>query len=133
MRQSSAVGLPWRDEERTTIAAALRRFPADSGMCAPLARVVLRVARPGDPAATGLQVRPRCAAARYILPKHPRVSVWYSHTLVRTRAHHVDALTGADGCEQERYLDLHWRYPESLTTVAVDVDAVDPGVQHDEP
>lgn len=82
-----------------------------------------------DPDATGLQIKPR-VPARYILPKHPRVSAWYSHTLVRTLAHHVDALTGADGCEQASYLDTHWRYPEALVVAVVDVTTIDPGVQH---
>jgi len=125
------VSLSWHDPDKETIEQALRRFPAESGMCAPLARVVLSVARPIDAAATGLQVKPK-TPARYILPKHPRVSVWYSHTLVRTREHHVDALTGAGGCEHDIYLQTHWNYPEALRLNSVDVNTVDAGVQHAE-
>ena len=115
--------------DRRTIEAALKRFPAESGMCAPLARVVFAVAKPSDPAATGLQVRAR-GTARFILTKHPAVHVWHSHTLVRTKAHHVDALTGPAGCEVEEYLDVHWSHPEALEMLEVDVSAVDPGVQN---
>jgi len=98
-------------------------------MCAPLARVVFEVAKPRDAAATGLQVRPR-GPARYILTKHAMVPVWYSHTLVRTQAHHVDALTGVEGCIAGTYFDLHWRYPEALEAIEVNVADVDPGVQN---
>ena len=73
--------------------------------------------------------RPR-GSAPYMLTKHPAVHVWHSHTLVRTRAHHVDALTGVAGCEQEKYLDAYFSYPEALAVVDVDVSTVDPGVQH---
>jgi hypothetical protein len=125
------MALSWRALQRGEIEAALRRFPAESGMCAALARVVWTVARPEDRDASGLQVRPR-GAAPYILPRHPRVRVWHSHTLVRTREHHVDALTGVDGCEAGRYLESHWFHPEALQLAVVDVRAVDPGVQHDD-
>lgn len=98
-------------------------------MCAPLARIVLSVAKPDDPSATGLQVKPQ-SPARYILPKHSRVITWHSHTLVRTREHHVDALTGQAGCEQTVYLTTHWKYPEALEISVVDVESVDPGIQY---
>lgn len=125
----TVMGLPWLEQQRSEIEAAMRRFPAESGMCAPLARVVLTVARPGDPEAIGLQVQPR-SAAPYILPKHAKVRCWYSHTLVRTQAHHVDALTGADGCEHQRYLEVHWQYPGELQFRDVDVFSVDAGIQN---
>jgi hypothetical protein len=74
-------------------------------------------------------VRPR-GSARFIVTKFPTVQVWYSHTLVRTQAHHVDALTGVEGCAKEKYLELHWSYPEALEAVDVDVADVDAGVQN---
>jgi hypothetical protein len=123
------MSLKWRAPQQARIEAGMRRFPAESGMCAPLARVVLAVAVEEDPLATGVQIKPR-APARYVNPRHSKVRFWYSHTLVCTRAHHVDALTGVEWCEQARYLEVHWRYPEELMVEAVDVAEVDPGVQH---
>lgn len=127
--QSSAVSIRWRGTEKKRVEAALRRYPAESGMCAPLARLVFDVARQDDATATGVQIRPR-GSARYILTKYPTKHVWHSHTLVRTRAHHIDALTGADGCAQGDYLAVHWEHPEALEALEVDVADVDPGVQH---
>lgn len=126
------MGLPWRTADRKTLDEAFRRYPAESGKCAALARVVHAVARSRDWEATGLQIRAR-GAAPYICPKHPKVRVWFSHTLVRTREHHVDALTGPEGCQQGEYLSSYWYYPDVLTVVEVDVAAVDPGVQDVEP
>jgi hypothetical protein len=100
-------------------------------MCAPLARVVLRVSTPLDPAASGVQIRPQ-TPARYVLPKHPRVRCWHSHTLIRTREHCVDALTGSSGCERSEYLRSFWHYPEALISIDVDVHTIDPGVQYAE-
>lgn len=123
------MGLPWKLPQRRSVDEAMRRFPAESGKCAALARAVLKVARPLDADASGLQVLPR-GSALFIVPRHPKVKVWYTHTLVRTRLHHVDALTGTDGCEQEAYLERHWQYPEGLELRVVDVDTVDPGIQN---
>lgn len=123
------MSLDWALKATQTLEAAIRRFPVESGMCAPLARAVLAVAKPVDAEAKGLQVKPS-RAARYILPRHPRVSVWYSHTLVSTRHHHVDALTGVPGCEATDYLQTHFAHPEALSLIDVDVDTVDPGAQN---
>ncbi len=125
----TAMGLPWLIEQRSTIEDAMRRFPAESGKCAALARVVLGVAQPVDPDAMGIQVKPRTAAP-YILPKNSRGRCWHSHTLVRTQAHHVDVLTGADGCEHQRYLEEYFQYPEALQLLSVDVLSVDVGIQN---
>lgn len=101
------MGLVWKTDERDKINGALRRFSAESGKCAALARVVFSVAKRGDLAATGIQVRPR-GSARYIQTKHPRVYYWHSHTLVRTRAHHVDALTGRTGARRRHISRRIW-------------------------
>lgn len=39
---------------------------------------------------------------------------WFVHFTVEVTAHCVDALTGVDGTETERYLEEHWQYPEFL-------------------
>ena len=107
----------------------MRRFPAESGKCAALARAVLLVAKPLDSEACGLQVVPKNSAV-YILPKHPRIRCWYAHTLIRAVSHHVDALTGVEGCAKETYLEDHWNYPDALEIRPVDVATIDPGIQN---
>lgn len=126
------MGLPWKVQQRERVEEAMIRFPVDSGKCAALARAVIAVARVNDAEASGVQVNAR-KPARYILPKHPKVNFWHSHTLVRTLSHHVDALTGADGCVEASYLETHWNYPECLVMTDVDVDEIDPGVQDVDP
>ncbi len=125
------MAVEWTSDEREEVEAAMGRFPAESGYCAALARVVHRVGRARDEASRGLQVRPK-APARFVQPKRQLPSVWYSHTFVETHAHAVDALTGVDGYESTRYLIEFWRFPDALEIIDVDVEFVDPAIQ-DEP
>lgn len=118
----------WTPEERAAVDAAMAAFPVESGKCAALARVVFAEGRRRDAETKGLQIRPK-SAARYILPKTPRVAFWHSHTYVETHAHAVDALTGTSGCEAASYLGEHWRYSMQLDVVPVDVESVDRGIE----
>lgn len=123
------MAVEWNEEERRDVEAGVVRYPVSSGCCAALARVVHEVGTRRDESGTrGRQIRP-ISPARYVVPKHPDVRLWYSHTFVDTHGHSVDALTGANGCKSNDYLDHHWKFPEGLQVNEVDVKAVDPGIQ----
>lgn len=126
------MGVGWNDQERADVEDAIERYPVESGRCAALARVVSRVGRARDPQTRGLQITPRQgSAARFVVPKHPAPPRWGSHTFVETHAHAVDALTGVDGCAESIYLASHWQYTDALEVRAVDVDAIDAGIQEE--
>lgn len=122
------MAIPWNDTNRLSVAQAIADHPIDSGRCAALARRVLAVANPGDPAARGVQLKPR-APARYLVPKHPHVPYWCSHTLVETREHDVDAITGPDGHRADAYLESFWHFPDRIEARTVDVATIDPGIE----
>lgn len=124
------VGLDWSTTEQGEIERGIGRHPVESGRCAALARVVHVIAQPRDPDVSGLQVLPK-SAARFVVPKHDPKPRWGSHTLVETRRHCVDALTGASGTIAEMYLSDHWEYVEHIHMVSVDVFAVDVGIEDD--
>jgi hypothetical protein len=48
----------------------------------------------------------RCSPlfGRFVCPKRK----WFYHVNVLVTQHYVDALTGADGLEQEEYIAQHW-------------------------
>lgn len=125
----------WTPEERSTVEQALTRYPATSGHCAALARVVHKVGIQRDEKTRGRQVRPKVLGTtprpRWIIPKHPSVPKWASHTYVETHEHAVDALTGVDGYEPSEYLEQHFSYAGWLEIVDVDVFQVDPGIEDD--
>lgn len=58
---------------------------------------------------------------------------WFSHTLVETRNHDVDALTGPEGHAAEAYLERYWHFHEQLDVREVDVETIDPGIEDDAP
>lgn len=125
----SPMSLDWDAQEKQGIEAAIAAHPIGSGQCAALARRVHAIAEPRDPKTHGLQVRPR-RPARFIVPKSPAAPRWFSHTLVATRAHAVDALTNAAGCLTTDYIETHWEYPDQLIIEKVDVFTVDPNIQN---
>lgn len=86
---------------------------------------------PTDPDTHGIQLRP-LGAARYLVPKHPHVPIWYSHTLVTTHQHNIDAITGASGHAASEYLQYYWKHHEFIGVKRVDVDVVDPGNEGDD-
>src|SRR5690606_17105817 len=101
----TSMAAPWTPDERNTVEGAIKRHPAESGECAALARVIFKVGQTRDETTRGRQVRPaETLRARWIIPKHPAVRAWASHTFVETHKHAVDALAGADGCDPARYL-----------------------------
>lgn len=124
------MSLEWDAGETQGIENAIQEHPVDSGRCAALARRVYMIARPSDPHAHGFQVRAK-KPARFVVPKLDSPPRWSSHTLVGTRGHAVDALTGAPGCPLDGYLAQHWEYPDQLITEGVDPFSVDPGIQDD--
>ena len=58
--------------------------------------------------------------------------MWYSHTLVETVGHDADALTGADGCPSEQYLEQHFQFHEFIQIREVDVFTVDTWIEEEE-
>jgi len=120
----------WTEAERAELEQALGRHPVESGRCAAVARVVVRVGRARDPGSSGRQVRPRDgSAARFVVPRQRLARRWGSHTYGKSHGHAVDALTGATGCEASRYLHDHWQFVDFLDVVDVDVELVDPGIE----
>ena len=124
------MSVRWRPEDRSIVEAGILDHPARSGRCAALARIVYRVAKPHDPSARGLHVRPR-SAARFVLHKPSGLPAWGSHTLTETQTHAVDALTGADGHPTEGYLVACFHFPNRIILEPIDVFSVDPGIQED--
>jgi hypothetical protein len=49
--------------------------------------------------------------------------------MVETQGHDVDAITGPDGYPADRYLEQHWEFHAVLRVQAVDLEAIDPGIQ----
>jgi len=123
------MAIDWDPAERAEIEAGIEKYPAGSKRCAALARVVLRVARPRDEQARGIQLRPIDDAPWLILKEdHARRDlprIWASHTLVETQRHDVDALTGSDGCAAEQYLGRYFEFPLAIGLQEVDVSTVD--------
>jgi hypothetical protein len=125
------VAIPWDADDRSAIEAGIARYPADSGHCAALARVVHRVALPRDERTRGLSIRP-AGAARFLAVRKPLRKQWAAHVLVETQEHRVDALTGADGCPASDYLAEHFWFPERLAVHEVDVSTIDTWIQQEE-
>jgi hypothetical protein len=122
------VTVPWEENERAEVSAALTRFPIESGKCAALARVVTRVGLARDPQTRARLITPR-SAARFVVPKLPRPPIWASHTFAETHGHAVDALTAIDGCPAGEYLARHWEHVDALSVATVAPDDIDPGIQ----
>jgi hypothetical protein len=123
------MAVDWTEQERTAIENGIAEHGIDTGRCAALARIVYRIAKPRDPDARALHVRP-AAGARWLVPKEPRVPYWGSHTYVETEEHAVDAVAGADGHHPaDRYLQDYWEFSATLRVSEVDPATIDPGIQ----
>jgi hypothetical protein len=125
------VAIFWDADERSRIEDGIARYPAESGHCAALARIVYAVAQPRDERVRGLLVRP-VTPARFLAVRAPLRKQWAAHTLVETQEHRVDALTGADGCPAHAYLAVHFLFPETLVVGEVDVSTIDPWIQEEQ-
>jgi hypothetical protein len=94
------MAVDWSEQERAIVEKGIEDHDMGSGRCAALARIVYRVAKPRDPGARAVHVRP-AAGARWLVPRRredgPPIPVWYAHTYVETERHAVDAVTKADG------------------------------------
>jgi hypothetical protein len=53
-------------------------------------------------------------------------------TLVETAGHNADALTGADGCPSERYLEQHFQFHHAIRVRDVDVFTVDTWIEEEQ-
>lgn len=128
------MGVNWTDDERATVQRGIAEHGINSGRCAALARIVYAVAKPRDPEARGVHLRPAPGAV-WLVPKPPHVPYWASHTYVETEAHAVDAITGADGYPVERFLSDHWEYSWTMRVSQIDPATIDPVIQRmdDEP
>jgi hypothetical protein len=125
------VTLEWTPEERTQVEAGIARYPAESGRCAALARIIYRLALPKDKQTRGIQLS-GAHQARWLILKRDRPRQWKTHTLVETARHDADALTGPDGCPTEQYLERHFQFPEAIAVRDVDVFTVDPWIEEEE-
>jgi len=124
------VAIPWKKAQFRAVDEGMKKHPLKSGRCAALARIVHRVAITTDPSTHGIQLRPR-GAARFLVPKYPHVPTWYSHTLVTTHQHNIDAITGASGHAASEYLEHYWNHHHDISVQQVDVATVDPGIEDD--
>ncbi|MBK9260656.1 MAG: hypothetical protein IPM54_12645 [Polyangiaceae bacterium] len=124
------MAIPWTKDERNDVEQGIAKHPIESGRCAALARVIYKIAKPGDPDTYGVQLRPQ-RGARYLVPIEPNVPYWHSHTLVATHDHNVDAVTGADGYHAKEYLERYWHFHQMLTVEMVDVETIDVGIEDD--
>ena len=108
----------------------MEEHPAQSGRCAALARRTYPVACKEDPQRPqGIHLKPR-GGARYIIALAGAGIYWASHTLVETRQHALDALTGPDGFPVEEYLKNYFEYSDCIQYIGgVDLHAIDPGIQ----
>jgi hypothetical protein len=99
---------------------ALGENPIESARCAEAARAVLPIARERSEGAEAVVILPR--VGRFVVPRNvtptPR---WFHHVSVIVEAHHVDALTGPDGCPAPEYLARHFLYPTYLREDSVDL------------
>jgi hypothetical protein len=122
--------LTWTPENLQKLQTAMAQYPASSGQCTALARQVYRVACEEDPQKPqGVHLKPK-GSARYIVALAGRGIYWASHTLIETRQHALDALTGPPGFPAGAYLGAHFENPDHIQTLhGVDLDAIDPGIQ----
>lgn len=125
------VSIDWTPEERAKVEEGIARYPAESKRCAALARIIYRLALPKDEQTQGLQLY-AMPPARYLELKRDSPRVWDSHTLVETTGHRADALTGADGCASEEYLEQHFEYHRQIHSRKIDVFTVDPWIEEEE-
>lgn len=122
--------LHWTPEQQQDLQEAMASYPATSGHCSALARRAFAIAHQADASTTrGVQLTPR-GGARYLVARQGGGIYWYSHTLVETRDHDLDALTGPPGHDANTYLD-HYFESVDLIEVRTDVDltSIDPGLQ----
>lgn len=123
------MAIHWTDEERTKIEDGISRHGIRTGRCAALARIVHPIARQQDPDACAIRLRP-LKGAIHLVPKVSHIPYWHEHVYVETRAHAVDAITGADGyAPSNTYVNDHWEFAESMRVEKVDPTTVDPGIQ----
>lgn len=123
------MGVNWTDDERQVVEIGIARHGIQSGRCAALARVVYRVAKPRDPHAHGVQLRPPEGAAWLVPKDHDRIPVWGSHVYVETQGHAVDAIAGPDGYPADAFVQDHWEWHDTLRVTDVDPETVDAGIQ----
>ncbi len=127
------MAIRWSEAQRAYVADVLKRFDYKSDRCAAAARGVLPVARQVDDKAVGLRLA-ASEGAPFILSKPPKSRQFYHHVLVEADAHRVDAFTGEDGFDADRYLERYWQHHEHLFVSEVDVETIDVGIQRgDEP
>lgn len=122
------MAIDWNDEERAVVEQGINDHGIRSGRCTALARIVFRVALPRDPETRGVHLKPK-APVRRLVSKKDGIPLWFSHTLVETQAHRVDAITGADGYPSEQYLDQCWHDHHTFEVLEIDVSTIDPGIQ----
>ena len=107
--------IEWTSAQKHKVGRILRECPALSGKCELAAKRILPLARERDSAAKARRLVPVPGRGFFV---NPRVSLggarWFHHVAVNAERHYVDALTGVDGTEEERYLEEHWKYPEAL-------------------
>lgn len=107
------MSVSWNSAQLPLVEGAIAAHPAQSGRCAELARELLPIALKIDPESHVRVIRPVPGGGRFVLPRagHPG---WRYHVTTAVAQHLVDALTGPSGCDADRYLEIHFEYPEAL-------------------
>lgn len=130
----SVVPIDWTLQERAEVEAGISKYPAESGHCAALARIIHRLGKAKDERTRGIQLHAfdKGHPRPWLILKRDRPRIWASHTLVETVEHRADALTGADGCPSEQYLEQHFQFHELIQVREVDVFTVDTWIERQE-
>ena len=127
-----AVPIGWSPEERAEVEAGIVRYPAESPHCAALARIIHRLAMPKDERTRGIQLSQSGDGNPWLVLKRGHPRRWWTHTLVETVGHDADALTGADGCPSQQYLERHFQFHEGIVVREIDVLTVDTWIEQEE-
>lgn len=106
------MAVRWGPTEHAAVAAILQKHPVDSRRCADAAREILPVAHDVDSQARARILRP--TEGRYLATHSMAGRRWRHHVSVALMQHLVDALTGVDGTEEDRYLNQYFQFPDAV-------------------
>lgn len=101
-RYAHPMAVAWSAPQRQVVVRALDEFGVDSARCERAASRILPPAREVDAAAAARRCLPVFGV--YVCPRRK----WLYHVNVRVSHHYVDALSSANGLEEDDYLDRHW-------------------------
>ena len=110
------MSLPWSNRDREAVERILSVNPPPTNLCEEVATQIVGVARRAgwDGRRRRVEIVEGFVAAQYVLPKRWPGLGWQYHVLAETRAHGVDAITGADGHPIGSYLQDLWEHADCL-------------------